>query len=344
MFLSLILFCFFVSFLPFSSCTLFYSSSGHVLVFGSGGLVGSALVNELHNQHFTTLQVFNRTTLDLRNPLALDSLTGPISFAYFLACEVGGSKFIDSKQSGVQLSIIQHNLLIYQAILPKLHKAGIPYLFTSSYLQSQETAYGSIKRLGEQWIKAANEESATQQMTGRVVRLWNIYGAERLSMKSHVISDWVNGCISGTINGLTDGTEVRQFLHTRDTAKALILLMKHFDSMEFVTDLSFNQWVSLIQLAEIIQTIASQHFQIVCHAEFSSEKARVREKVEPRSSSALYKTLHWKPSISLQQGIKEMFEYYLQQNQPIEQASNGNEQSQTVETIPVSSHIEHDSL
>lgn len=93
---------------------------------------------------------------------------------FFLACEVGGSKFIDSKDSNVQLQIIESNVKIYQTVFPYLAERKIPFIFSSSYLQFlvrecvlrvlahllivcpistlQQTSYGSVKRLGEAWI------------------------------------------------------------------------------------------------------------------------------------------------------------------------------------------------
>ncbi len=102
------------------------------------------------------MHVHNRDHVDLRIPGSLAAYVGdrPVSFCFFLACEVGGSKFLDSKDGNVQLEIIQHNVAIYQNVLPFLAQRNIPFLFTSSYLQSQATAYGAVKRLGEAWIKA----------------------------------------------------------------------------------------------------------------------------------------------------------------------------------------------
>jgi hypothetical protein len=124
----------------------FVDAPGPVLVLGSGGLIGSALVEviyciivhiavievmylfcvdahdvmlvqwlEAHN--YEVLHVYNRNHIDLRVPGALDiySKRG-VKFAFFLACEVGGSKYIERGPRNVQLDIIQNNLLIYQTV------------------------------------------------------------------------------------------------------------------------------------------------------------------------------------------------------------------------------------
>jgi len=57
---------------------------------------------------------------------------------------------------------------------------------------------------------------------GRMVRLWNIYGPEKLGPRSHVLTDWINACLTRReIVSMTDGLEARQFLHVDDTANAL---------------------------------------------------------------------------------------------------------------------------
>jgi hypothetical protein len=48
------------------------------------------------------------------------------------------SRFAESNDNDVQSAVVQNNVLIYQAVFPWLHKAAIPYLFVSSYMQVQE--------------------------------------------------------------------------------------------------------------------------------------------------------------------------------------------------------------
>jgi len=223
-----------------------------VLVLGSGGLIGSALVKWLRSSGFETAEVVNRKHIDLRLPGALDVFNDDdISFVFFLACEVGGAKFIHSSERGAQRQIIENNVLMYQTVFKWLDERKVPFVFTSSYLQGQPNAYGSIKRLGEAWIKGLDH--------GKVVRLWNIYGPERVGLKSHVLTDWVHSCVHrGHISCLTDGREPRQFLHVNDTAAALGAMMQHYDKMDFVTDISSDEWTTLRQLGDLVTSEATR--------------------------------------------------------------------------------------
>ena len=141
---------------------------------------------------------------------------------------------------------------IYQSVLPTLRARGIPYLFTSTYLQAQPTPYAAVKRIGEEWVRAGN----TQQLAlidansdpqspgrdtsspalrkfagvGKMVRLWNIYGRERIGLRSHVVGDWLHQCHhQHRISARTNGLEARQLLHGQDVAAALVLLMRYFE-------------------------------------------------------------------------------------------------------------------
>lgn len=216
----------------------------------------------------------------------------------FLACEVGGSKFIDSKSANTQLQILEHNVLIYQNVFNWLSERGrIPFLFTSSYLQMLQTSYGSIKRTGEAWIHALG--------FGRMVRLWNVYGLEKHGLKSHVLTDWIMSCMERKrVDCMTDGLESRQFLYVDDCASALGTAMQRYDTLEPVTDISSNQWVTMRQMATLIETHAPHR----CPASFTDVRAAARARVSPNVDVPFYK--HWAPTVSLTEGIQRLFAAY----------------------------------
>ena len=107
-----------------------------VLVLGSGGLVGRTLVAWLEERNYAVVHVRNRRHIDLRVQGALDVFNDTkIEYAFFLACEVGGSKFIESSTRNLQIGIIESNIKMYQVVFPWLAARKIPFTFTSSYLQ-----------------------------------------------------------------------------------------------------------------------------------------------------------------------------------------------------------------
>jgi len=273
--------------------------NGPVLVLGSDGLIGSALRQWLLTHDFSVLEVKNREHIDLRQPNALDRFDhAGIKFAFFLACEVGGSKFIDS--STESMKIIENNLHIYQTVFPWLQRHNIPFVFTSSYLQTEPTAYGTIKRLGERYIDALG--------FGKSVRLWNVYGAENPGLKAHVLTDWIDSCLeSGAILCRTDGFEPRQFTHTNDIAEALGKTIEHYDILERNTDLSSGKWISLRDVADVVRAQAVVVTQKECAITYSTTPAVSRSQPEPNMSVPFYQ--HWTPRISFETGVRALFEY-----------------------------------
>jgi len=284
-------------------------SISKVLVLGSGGLVGSGLKSWLESANYDVIEVRNRRHIDLRNPNSLDVFTG-IDFVFFLACEVGGSKYINNNSSNVQLEIVENNVLIYQTVFSWLQRTKTPFIFTSSSLQGQYTSYGSVKRLGENWIKSLG--------FGKIARLWNIYGYEKhITLKSHVIPDWVNSCLNqGEINSLTDGTELKQFLHVEDTSRGLGLMMENYKYIENIIDLSSGTWIKMKDVANlIISTLNSDLGSIdvsennsisnpTCSVTFSTLKAHTGELLNPKVT--WFNTI-WTPNISFETGIRDIY-------------------------------------
>lgn len=267
------------------------SAAPVVLVLGSGGHIGSHLVRLLQSGGYKVLEVRGRRHIDLRNPGALDVFNATdIAYVFFLACEVGGAKFIESKESDVQSAVIQNNVLIYQTVFPWLHSNSLPYLFVSSYMQGTATPYGSIKRLGEMW-------SPLHGSRGRIVRLWNVYGPEPHTVKSHVAADWISSCLAtGSAQARTDGTEQRQFLHVNDVAAALHAMMKHHAQLQEVSDVTSNEWVTMRQFAAALADSAA------CDVKFNGSS-----KAPPREHPVPYNLLSldiWRPTITLRQGMR----------------------------------------
>lgn len=277
-----------------------------VLVLGSGGLIGSHLKTWLLNHGYEVEEVINREHIDLRVPGALDIFPRsdrPIDALMFIAAEVGGSRYLSSEES--QRAIIESNVKIYQTVFEWLKRHPMPFIFTSSYLQSQSTSYGSVKRLGEAWIKALG--------FGRTARLWNAYGPERLGQRSHVISDWISGClIHRHVKSLTDGHEYRQMTHVVDIARGLGIMLEHYHLLEPVTDLSNGHWMTLREIGTAIALVtsdgASNAGATRCHIKYSNVQAQTREQVEPNLNAPFHQ--HWAPIISFHDGLMNMREYY----------------------------------
>ena len=111
------------------------STAAHpVLVLGSGGFLGRRLVLHLQSRGHRVTEVRGRSHVDLRDARAFATYVareGPFSFVFFLACEVGGAKYLE--RSNVQGDILRHNVQIYETVFPWARDSLTPLLFSSSY-------------------------------------------------------------------------------------------------------------------------------------------------------------------------------------------------------------------
>lgn len=238
-----------------------------VLVLGSSGLVGRALVQHLIKSHHSVVEVKHRYDFDLRKTGSLSHLDrSQIDFCFFLACEVGGSKFLGSSEA--QHSIAASNKKIYRNVFPFLKRKRIPYLFASSQLATTSSVYGRMKLQGERLTQSSGH--------GKVFRFWNVYGVESIGPKSHVLADWVYKCVSkGQVHSQTNGLERRQFTHTADVAVALTAMMEAFDTLADLTDVTSGKWVTMRELAAEIKGV------VPCQFHFSSSAAQFEGGLEP---------------------------------------------------------------
>jgi nucleoside-diphosphate-sugar epimerase len=282
--------------------TVHLPPDSRVLVLGSGGLIGRALTNALRSEGYEVFEVKGRADLDLRVPGALARFTPlNISFVYFLACDVGGSKFIDAADQ--QYQILHSNLAMYQVVFPWLQSVAVPFIFTSSYNMHRMGAYGSIKRLGEVWTNLIPQ--------GQVVRFWNVYGPERRGLRAHVLTDWIDICYSSepTIIALTNGLEVRQFSFVDDVADSLVHLLEQPDwlsgSRVSAIDIASGQWTSIREVGAIIMDLLPH-----CNISWSSTAAAFDVRIEPELSTDLHERVmkHSWQRTTLRDGIARMID------------------------------------
>ncbi len=207
------------------------------LVLGGSGMIGSHLCKYLLEKGEEVINLDLLNGFDLRK----DDLSTykNVDFVWFLAWEVGGSKFLTDKNN--YLTILKNNTKICERVFAFLEETKIPFVFASTQLAAPDNVYGVTKLLGENWTKA---------LGGKIVRFWNVYGWEDPSERSHVVTDMVlNALTHKHIQLMTTGEEERQFIYGADCVKNLYLI-KSLKENEF--DLSNGNWISIKNLGELI--------------------------------------------------------------------------------------------
>ena len=117
---------------------------------------------------------------------------------FFLAFDVGGSRYLKKYQH--TFDFINNNARLMVNVFDLLKKYRKKFVFASSQMSNMShSPYGVMKRVGEMY---------TQNLNGRIVKFWNVYGIEKDLEKSHVITDFIRkGFEEGKFEMMTDGTE-----------------------------------------------------------------------------------------------------------------------------------------
>lgn len=267
----------------------------NVLVLGSSGVIGCELCKCLREYGYNVLtwDIKISCTHDLsksENMCRLRDILKSSDFVFFLAYDIGGSKYI----SNAGIEFINNNMQIMLNTFNELK--GKRFVFASSTMYNMNHVYGTLKNVGEHY---------TSKMHGLSVRFWNVYGPEESSEKSHVIADMIHKYkTQGYIDLMTSGEEMRQFLYVRDCAIALTQIMKNYDEIlktEQSVDVTSFQWTSIKNLAKIIcDDVRVTDIKVTTHDRQN----------EPRTIIQKF----WKPSTPLELGISYLqsdYQYHI---------------------------------
>ena len=213
-------------------------------------------------------------------------------FVFFLAFDVGGSRYLAKYQDTFEF--LQNNIKIMSNTFDLLKKHNKKFIFTSTQMANMSySSYGLLKSIGEK---------CTESIGGLVVKLWNVYGAERDYDKSHVITDFiVKAQTQGNIDMISDGTEERQFLYVEDCCECFLTLAESYDTLlknrEY--DISSFKWNSIMQIASIV---ASNFDNVKITPSCKKDNIQQNKKNEPNH----YILNFWKPKTDITDGIRKI--------------------------------------
>ena len=272
-----------------------------VTVLGSSGQIGAYLTEYLRNKghHVTEFDKTNASWQDMTTipNSALRSVISQSDFVFFLAFDVGGSRYLKKYQN--TFNFIDNNTRLLASGFEYLNEYKTPFVFASSQMSNLSfSSYGILKNVGELYTKS---------LGGLVTKFWNVYGIEKDYEKSHVITDFIRkGFETGVIDMITDGQEEREFLYAQDCCEALETVMNNYNDFKSDDELhvtSFNS-IKIIDIAKIIQ----QKFQII------GKKVDVKPSIDidtvqqnSKNVASNYLTNWWKPKTSLDDGIAKVF-------------------------------------
>ena len=229
--------------------------------------------------------------------LALEHIIRLSDFVFFLAFDVGGSRYLKKYQH--TFKFIDNNTRMMASVFGLLEKYNKRFVFASSQMSNMSySPYGVAKRVGELYTKS---------LKGLTVKFWNVYGIEKDMEKAHVITDFIRkGFEEGDFEMMTDGTEERQFLYAEDCCEALETVMENFSDFKPEDPLhitSFHQ----SSIKEVAQIITGQFNMIGKNVDIKPGIAKDSVQMDKRNEADTYITGWWLPKTNLQDGIAKVF-------------------------------------
>ena len=274
-----------------------------IAVLGSGGQIGAYLTEYLCSKGHTIYEfdVVNGEHQDLTTipNLELNRVIMDSDFVFFLAFDVGGSRYLKKYQH--TFDFINNNTRLMANVFGLLEKYNKRFVFASSQMSNMSySPYGACKKLGELYTTA---------LKGLTVKFWNVYGVEKDNEKAHVITDFIRrGFEEGEFEMLTDGTEERQFLYAEDCCEALETVMENFTDFKPEDPLHITSFrsTSIKQVAEIIQGC----FNRIDKSDVKIKPGLAKDSVQldKRNEADTYIMSWWLPKTGIESGTNKVFD------------------------------------
>lgn len=298
-----------------------------IYVAGHRGLVGSALVRKLESEGFTNIVAKNHQELDLTRQADVEKFFEEEKPAYVIlaAAKVGGIYANDTYPA----DFIMKNLQIECNVIDAAYKNGVEKLLflgssciyprecpqpikeeylLSDYLEKTNEAYALAKIAGLKMCSYYNKQYGTDYIS---VMPCNLYGInDNFSPEnSHVLPALMRKFHEAkvknepTVTVWGSGKPLREFLNVDDLADACLYLMDNYSGNDFF-NVGYGEEVTIMELALLVKKVVGYEGEIVMD---SSKPDGTMRKLTDISR---IKATGWEPKISLEEGLKQTYEWY----------------------------------
>jgi GDP-L-fucose synthase len=299
-----------------------------ILVFGSNGLVGNSLKRVLSsNNNFKEIKYSSRNDTDLFN---IEETSHTISsfkpdVVINAAAKVGGIHANNTERSTFLIDNIKININILESCIPfentkviNLGSSCIYPLDAENPISEESFMTGKLEPTNSPYAMAkltAIElgNSLRIEHGHKIINLMptNLYGPnDNYSRESsHVIPGLIRRMVDTKNSSRKEfsiwgsGKPLREFLYVDDLAKAIEFIIKN-DIDENLINIGSGEEVSILDLAKKIKSVVNFSGELV----FDSSKPDGN----PRKllDSGLIDSFGWKPSVSLDEGLKISYEWF----------------------------------
>ncbi len=301
-----------------------------IYVAGHRGMVGSAIVRRLQQLGYTQLILRTRQELDLLDQAAVRQffrIEQP-EYVFVAAAKVGGILANNTYRA----QFIYENLQIQNNIIHSAYESGVKkLLFLGSSCIYPKFAPQPMKEehLLTGPLEPTNEPYAIAKIAGIKMceAYWDQYGCRFISAMptnlygpndnfdletSHVLPALIRKFHEAKVHGKPyvevwgTGKPRREFLHVDDLADACVFLMNHYEEKQFV-NVGVGEDISIKELAELIRDIVGYSGEL--RWDTSKPDGTPRKLLDVSRMEAL----GWKAKISLEEGIRMTYEWFVNQ-------------------------------
>lgn len=299
-----------------------------IYVAGHNGLVGSAILRKLKDDGHKNVIHFSHEELDLTNKEATETmfrLYKP-SYVFLAAAKVGGIH-ANNTQSG---EYFYQNIMIQTNVMEAARKYGTKkllflgssciypkecpqpikeeYLMTAP-LEITNSGYATAKIAGIEMCKSYRRQWGCNFISAMPC---NLYGrGDNFDLfKSHVLPALIRKFHESKINGIPqvevwgDGTPKREFMYVDDVADALVFLMHKYNEPGHI-NIGTGYDVPISFLAKMIKDIVGYKGEIFWNKSYPNGT------MQKLMDNSKIKELGWEPSVDLEKGIKETYEWFV---------------------------------
>lgn len=305
------------------------NSDSKIFVAGHNGLVGSAIVRNLRERGYNNLLLIPRSECDLTNQEAVRNLFAihQPEYVFLAAAKVGGIVANNTFRS----EFLYQNLMIQSNVIDAAANSGVKKLLFlgSSCVYPNNLIYPITEnQLGEGPLEPTNSPYGIAKITGihmcqeyaKAGKLdtvclmpTNLYGPnDNFDLEtSHVLPALIRKFHDAKVNNQKhvncwgDGTPKREFLHVDDLADACIFLMNEIGG-GILINVGVGHDLTIKELALLVSKIVGYRGSILWDREKPNGTMRKVLNIDK------LKYLGWEEKISLEDGIKKTYEWYLE--------------------------------
>ena len=306
-----------------------YSLEGkRVWVAGHRGMVGSALVRRLEKENPAEILKVTRHEVDLINQASTTQWVDQAKpdAVFIPAAKVGGILANETYPA----DFLYDNLMIAANIIKACHDVGVEKLLflgssciypklaeqpiqedslLTGELEPTNEAYAIAKIAGIKLCQAYREQHNDDFISAMPTNLYGP-GDNYHPQNSHVIPGLIRKAHEAKLAKAASmeiwgtGEPMREFLHADDCADALVHLMKVYSAPEHV-NVGSGKDLTITDLAKLVMEVVG--FEGELTHDLTKKDGTPRKLMSADSLRAL----GWKPSISLREGWRDAYQWFL---------------------------------